>query len=319
MQSKSGSTSNQVDNGGSVALTLQYVAPVESRGRFSESRALLVGFPEETRRLLEAELRQWMMQSSSAENIQVAAARMSEATSLGRPYRLALVYVEDDATDMTAVAEELRAGDGISLSLILCAPRQSLAAWTARLPPQFSSAIGFPYEKSLLYNALHGVLAGEELAAGAISLADYYRLHKAQGKPYYILVVDDAEINRKIIAKQLEMAGHSVKAVADGEQALDALDETRLHFDVIIIDSNMPVMDGFHATRVIRLMEDRRAITPIIMISADATPHAIDEAKAAGVDMFLPKPIDASALFAAIERLCEKRFQDVAGVVQIRA
>jgi len=269
--------------------------------------------------LLKAELGQWMMKSGSAEDVELAAAKMNEAASVGRPYRLALVYAEDEAADMTAVETALRAEGGQSFSLILCTPRDFLAAWTARLPAQFSSAIGLPLEKSPLFNALHGVLAGEELAAGAISLADYYRLGKGRGKPCRILVVDDDQVNRMIIAKQLEMAGHSVKLVADGKQALDALDETQPLYDVIILDASMPVMDGFRATRLIRLMEGNRANTPIIMVSADATPNAIQDATEAGANFFLPKPINASALFATIEQLCEKRFREIDGIVQIKA
>ena len=295
--------------------TLQ-VGAVETRGRFSESRAILIGFPEETRRSLKAELRHWMMKSGAAENVELAAAKVSEAASAGRPYRLALVYAENEARDMTAVVTALRGERNQSLSLILCTPRDFLAAWTARLPMQFSSAIGLPLEKSPLFNALHGVLAGEELAAGAIPLADYYQLRRGLGKPYRILVVDDDQINRVIIAKQLEMAGHSVTLVADGQQALEALDATQLHYDLIILDASMPVMDGFCASRKIRLMQDNRANTPIIMVSADATAKAIHDATEAGASFFLPKPINANTLLATIEQLCEKHSREMDAIAR---
>jgi len=291
----------------------QDAATVESPARLKETRALLVGFPEQVRQGLTADLDQWELESGSAASLAVATAQLSEAAALGRPYRIALVYAEDAGTDIARVASALRANDGEPLSLILCAPRDAASQWGSSLPAEFASVIGLPPEKRLLYNALHSVLAGEETAPGIISLADYYR-RKEPTRSYRVLVADDDQINRRVMSKQLEMAGHSAKLVADGEQALDALGEA--DYDVVILDSNMPVMTGIEAARLIRVMQAGRASVPIILFSADSTPETIQEAIAAGVDVFLPKPVEASKLYATIEQLAEKRSRGKAGVVQ---
>ncbi len=291
----------------------QDAAAVESPARLKETRALLVGFPEEVRRGLTADLDQWELESGSAASLAVATAQLGEAAALGRPYRIALVYAEDAGTDIARVASALRAHDGEPLSLILCAPRDAASQWGSSLPAEFASVIGLPPEKRLLYNALHSVLAGEETAPGIISLADYYR-RKEPARSYRVLVADDDQINRRVMSKQLEMAGHSAKLVADGEQALDALGEA--DYDVVILDSNMPVMTGIEAARLIRVMQAGRASVPIILFSADSTPETIQEATAAGVDVFLPKPVEASKLYATIEQLAEKRSREKAGVVR---
>ena len=296
-----------------LPFTKQDVAAVESPARFKETRALLVGFPEEARRGLAADLRQWEMETSSVDSLAIAAARLSEAAALGHPYRVALVYAENASTDIARAATQLRAQDGASLSLILCAPRNVATLWGPSMPAEFASVIGLPPEKLLLYNALHSVLAGEEIAAGIISLADYYQ-RKEPTRCYRVLVADDDPINRKVMSMQLEVAGHNAKLVADGEQALDALGEA--DYDVVILDSHMPVMTGLEATRMIRVMQAGRASVPIIMFSADATPEAIQEATDAGVDAFLPKPVEASRLYATIEQLAEKRSRETARVVQ---
>ena len=288
----------------------------ESQARFKETRALLVEFPDEARVALAADLRQWEMESSSAESLAIAAARLSEAAALGRPYRVALVYADSTNADITRAATALRAHDGKSLSLILCAPRNAASLWGARMPAEFASVIGLPPEKRLLYNALHSVLAGEEASAGVISLSDYYQ-SKEPTRSYNILAADDDPVNRMVIAKQLEMAGHSVKLVADGEQALDALEVA--DYDLVILDSHMPVMTGLEATRLIRVMQAGRAGVPIIMFSADATPESIEEATDAGVSVFLPKPVEAGRLYAAIEQLVDKRSKVATKVVQIFA
>ncbi len=288
----------------------------ETPARFKEIRALLVEFPDEARDSLAADLRQWEIASTSAGNLTIAAARLSEATALGRPYHVALVYADSTRADIPRAATELRAHNGKSLSLILCAPRNAASQWGARMPAEFASVIGLPSEKRLLYNALHAVLAGEEPAAGVTSLSAYYQ-SKEPTKSYNILVADDDQINRTVIAKQLEMAGHNVKLVADGEQALDAMDGA--DYDVVILDSHMPVMTGLEATRLIRVMQAGRAGVPIIMFSADATPEAIQEATDAGVSIFLPKPVEARKLYAAIEQLVDKRSKETTKVVQIFA
>jgi two-component system sensor histidine kinase RpfC len=299
-----------------LPFTKQDVAALESPARFKEIRALLVGFPDEARQQLAADLRQWEMENSSAESIAIAAARLSEAAALGRPYRIALLYAESTSADIAHAATQLRARDGGSLSLILCAPRNVATLWGSGMPAEFASVIGLPPEKRLLYNALHSVLAGEESAAGTISLADYYQ-RKEPTRSYRVLVADDDQINRKVMAMQLEVAGHTAKLVADGEQALDALGEA--DYDVVILDSHMPVMTGLEATRLIRVMQAGRASVPIILFSADVTPEAIQEATDAGVDVFLPKPVEASRLYATIEQLAGKRSRETARVVQVIA
>jgi len=289
-------------------------AAAASSAHFKDNRALLVGFPDEAGQALAADLRQWELEAGSAESLAIAAARLSEAVALGRPYRVALVYAESADADIGDAATRLRAHDGSSLALILCTPRNAAALWSSRMPAEFASVIGLPPEKRLLYNALHSVLAGEETApAGTISLADYYQ-RKEPTRCYRILAADDDPINRTVLSKQLEMAGHSVKLVADGEQALDALGEAE--YDVVILDSHMPVMTGLEATRLIRVMQAGRAGVPIILFSADATPETIREATDAGVDAFLPKPIDVRRLYATIEQLAEKRARKTARVVQ---
>ncbi len=291
----------------------QDMSGVGSPASFRENRVLLVGFPDEARRGLAADLRPWELESSSAENLAIAAARLSEAAALERPYRVALIYAESAGTDITRAAKELSARDGRSLALILCAPRNAAVLFGSRLPAEFASVIGLPPEKRLLYNALHSVLVGDETPAGTISLADYYQSREPT-RAFRVLVADDDQINRKVIAKQLEIAGHNAKLVGNGEQALDALSEA--DYDVVILDSHMPVMDGIEATRLIRVMQAGRAGVPIIMLSADSTPESIQEASDAGIDVFLPKPVEASRLYATIEQLVEKRTQEKAKVVQ---
>ena len=291
----------------------------ETPTHFKSARTLLIGFPEHARRTMTLDLRQWEVESSYAEDVTIATARIAEAAALGQPYRLAMLYAEETSKDIAGMIAQLNERDGKYLSFILCTPRRASAEMSLAIPPEFATVVGLPAEKRLLYNALHCVVTEEETtadghaASGVVSLADYYR-NKTPTKSYKILVADDDQINRRVIAKQLEMAGHVSTLVADGEQALDALSEN--DFDVVILDSHMPVTNGIEATRLIRVMQAGSASVPIIMFSADATAEAIQEASDAGVDIFLAKPVEAPKLFAAIEDLTEKRARQRATVIQ---
>ena len=119
--------------------------------------------------------------------------------------------------------------------------------------------------------------------------------------PYQVLVAEDNPVNRTVIHKLLERAGHICHLVDNGEEALDAMELQE--FDAVILDMNMPVMNGIDATRAMRVLAARDRHMPIIMLSADVTADTKREAIDAGVDHFLPKPIQIDILLDNLDRL----------------
>jgi PAS domain S-box-containing protein len=120
-----------------------------------------------------------------------------------------------------------------------------------------------------------------------------------------LLVAEDNEINRLVIQTLLEQAGLSPTLVSDGAAAIAAWDAQP--FDLILMDVQMPVMDGPGATRAIRRREAEtgRARTPIIALTANALAHQIGDYEAAGMDGHVAKPIELPRLFAAIAAALE--------------
>ncbi len=115
-----------------------------------------------------------------------------------------------------------------------------------------------------------------------------------------VLVVDDHPTNRMVAAALLESIGmESIEAV-DGQQACVAFEQSR--FDAVLMDIQMPVMDGLTATRRIREIEHERGLkpTPIIMLSANALPEHVAASRAAGADRHLAKPVSPVLLFEAL-------------------
>jgi two-component system, sensor histidine kinase RpfC len=102
-----------------------------------------------------------------------------------------------------------------------------------------------------------------------------------------------------VVTKILERGGHSAHCVANGEDALDALETEK--FDLVIMDLNMPVMTGDEATKLFRFTETKGTRIPIIALTADATPEVVARTLAAGMDVCLTKPVQPVTLLRIIE------------------
>jgi CheY-like chemotaxis protein len=119
-------------------------------------------------------------------------------------------------------------------------------------------------------------------------------------RPLRILIADDHATNRTVIQMILAQAGADLTLVEDGAQAVEAFRGTS--FDLVLMDMQMPVLDGLSATAEIRRFEgvDGRARTPVIMLTANALPEHVASALEAGADRHHAKPVTAEPLFAAI-------------------
>ena len=120
-----------------------------------------------------------------------------------------------------------------------------------------------------------------------------------------VLLADDHPTNRKVVELILGQAGVELISVEDGLQALEAYRADA--FDVVLMDMQMPVMDGLTATRAIREWEAEqgRAQTPVVMLTANALPEHVEAGRAAGAERHLTKPISAPALLAALAELAQ--------------
>jgi CheY-like chemotaxis protein len=120
-------------------------------------------------------------------------------------------------------------------------------------------------------------------------------------RPGHVLVVDDNEVNALVVGAMLETMGCRVQAVESGEQALVLL--TEASFDMVLMDCQMPGMDGYEATRRIRREGGKRRL-PIVALTANGDRERCLQA---GMDDYLTKPVTAQALRQAIDRWVPKR------------
>jgi signal transduction histidine kinase/CheY-like chemotaxis protein/ligand-binding sensor domain-containing protein/HPt (histidine-containing phosphotransfer) domain-containing protein len=125
------------------------------------------------------------------------------------------------------------------------------------------------------------------------------RAQRAQQK-YRLLLAEDNAVNQKVACHTLEKLGYSVDTARDGRVAIDAWQSGR--YDLILMDCQMPVIDGYEATRRIRALEPPGKRIPIIALTAHAMKGADEQCLAAGMDDYLSKPIDRGQLTACLER-----------------
>jgi two-component system, sensor histidine kinase and response regulator len=126
----------------------------------------------------------------------------------------------------------------------------------------------------------------------------------SSGEAPRILLADDNEVNQKVARKMLEILGYQVTSVLDGSAAVSAWRSAP--FDLILMDCQMPVLDGYEATREIRSLEASSERVPIIALTADAIKGTEEACLAAGMDAYLTKPIDRNALSSALSGFLAK-------------
>jgi len=123
------------------------------------------------------------------------------------------------------------------------------------------------------------------------------------GKPLSVLVAEDNEVNRMLLGSILKRLGHRHAVAADGLEAVAAVE--RGSFDVVLMDVQMPVVDGIEATRRIRAMAGDRGSLPIIALTANAMAGDRERYMAAGMTDYVSKPINIDDLSAALDRVAQ--------------
>jgi signal transduction histidine kinase/ligand-binding sensor domain-containing protein/CheY-like chemotaxis protein/HPt (histidine-containing phosphotransfer) domain-containing protein len=226
-------------------------------------------------------------------------ASLAEALStLTGPHYDAVVIDDALITEAPGLWHEVRGRLGKTLRIIRLLSFVSLSASPARSDSLLDMELTKPVRLAELFRALSGaddtVPSNERTAALQKPAAALPALH---GR---VLVVEDQPLNREVAIGMLTALGLEVETAHHGQQALDML-QTR-SFDVILMDCEMPVMDGFSATRALRARENSGSRIPIIALTADVTSAGRAACFAAGMDDHLAKPFRREALHAMLAR-----------------
>ena len=266
-------------------------------------RVLVVADNAANRRMLGDMLTAWQMRCTFAPNGAEAVAEVERAGIDGVPFSAAIIDGRLPDMDGFALAEKIKRDEqSASLGVILFTSA-GLRGDAARCRDLGIKAyLPKPVAAADLLDTLRQILGQPSSAADAASLVTRHSLREAR-RQLKILLAEDNAIDRTLAVRLLEKRGYTVQTVETGKAVLEAV--SRQPFDVILIDVQMPEMDGLQATAAIR---DRERITgrriPIIAMTAYALSGDKERCLAAGMDRYVPKPLDVQRLYQTIDELC---------------
>ena len=274
-------------------------------------RALVVDDNATNRRILEEMLTGWQMGPTAVNDGPQALEAMRRAKEDGEPFDLVILDVNMPEMDGFTVAERINQDPdlaGATVMMLSSAGRRGDAEHCRELG--VAAYLTKPIKQSDLLDAIRAALGGHSGAAEPLvtrhSLRESRRRHR-------ILLAEDNLVNQRLAVRLLEKQGHSVTVAANGKEALGALE--RDAFDVVLMDVQMPEMDGLEATRQIRDRESagrsfrvprsdfRIRRVPIIAMTAHAMKGDRERCLATGMDGYVSKPIRPDELLEAIESL----------------
>jgi CheY-like chemotaxis protein len=251
----------------------------------------------------------WGCRYDEASNAREALQRLHAAAGTRRPFNVAILGSSLGDTDARSLATKIKADARlahIALILVTDKPQNHRAAELLRL--RFEWYLTKPLNQSQLLNALlslgpvptPAIMASHESAAGHDLQTDTTPRRIKAVSRLRILVAEDNLINQEVAVSILEREGFECRVAGTGEEVLALLE--REHFDLVLMDCQMPMMDGLEATRRIRLTEKGNRHLPIVAMTAEALHGDRERCLAAGMDDYLPKPVTVEQLLAVIKR-----------------
>jgi CheY-like chemotaxis protein len=258
-------------------------------------RVLIVDDNATNRRILELMLKRWGMFPKSVKSGAEAIVELLAASAAGKQYAVIITDVLMPEMDGFSFVERVRQEPKLSTAKIMMLTSAGQRGDAARCEELGISAYAMkPVRQSELRNVIFRLL-GEKENGGL--LITRYSLATTQnaGISLRILVAEDNAVNQKLVARLLEKRGHTVKIVGNGGEALESLE--RESYDLVLMDMQMPEMDGFEATGELRKREQQTGLhIPVIALTAHAMKGDRERCLEAGMDGYLSKPIFAPEL-----------------------
>lgn len=254
------------------------------------------------RRILRETLVRWGLRVIAVPNVAQALAALRQAKDAGTPFSLVLTDIGLPDADGFALIERVNRppDSGIASVLMFTPGHKPIDAARCR-ELGIAAYITKPIRQQELHEALR-LAYGKTLKGGAARAAALGEAapDKRTSRPLRILLAEDNSINQRVTVRLLEKRGHKVIAANDGIEALEALD--RHSFDLALMDIQMPRMDGFQVTAVIREREEATGgRLPIFAITAYVLKGDEERCLRAGMDGYIPKPISPKELIATVE------------------
>lgn len=268
---------------------------------FEDVKVLILDDNHNNLEILQKTFSNWSMRPVVSDNAKDAKNLIEASKSSNDDISLAIIDSIETANDATR-------GTGTTLPIILMhAGTELVSDQKNQIDVPVVRTLTKPVSQSELLDAVMTILDQRSVPLSHHIENPGFPKSSEPVRPLSVLLVEDLPANRKVATTILRKRGHYVENAANGEIAFEKVQSHTVPYDVILMDVQMPVMDGFQATDAIRKLTDSQiAQTPIVAMTAHAMQGDREACLAAGMDSYIAKPIDAKRLVELVESIATK-------------
>jgi CheY-like chemotaxis protein len=279
--------------------------PPQEPAAVEGARVIIVDDNETNRIILREIVSSWRMIPETVSNAREAMGVMRRMARLGSPYRIAILDVHMPHVDGLELAQWIREDPSLADTILIVLTSGAHPEHRQRFEQlKIVAQLMKPVNQSELFNAICGALhatvhPGHETVTVTPQV-------QTDLPPLKILLVEDSVVNQRLAVALLEKHGHTIRIANNGSEATQMVDEAR--FDVVLMDVEMPEMNGLEATQIIRQRErETGEHLPIIAMTAHALKGDRQRCLEAGMDDYISKPVRAQALFEKLADVLQHR------------
>lgn len=269
-----------------------------------KTNVLVVDSNDSGRDILQAYIRSWNMRCDAARNYDEAMAMMKDKAAAGSPYALVISEMTLENHDAFQLLESMRKdADLVGSRVILCTAGDKTGLGERAVSKGFSAYLTKPLEQSRLYDCIANVMSGawERLTESTDNNGGGGTPTRHLPEAPTVLLAEDNPVNQQLTVLQLQKLGYNCIAVANGKEAVKALEKTA--YSLVLMDCQMPEMDGLEATKAIRKAEALMGThVPIVGLTAHAMGGDREKCIAAGMDDYLSKPASLEKIRATLTK-----------------
>ncbi len=303
--------------GAEFRFTARFQKQTEQRdapppGAVQGARILVVDDNATNREILMVQFRAWGARVAEADSGPAALEAMYAACVEEDPFRAAVIDMQMPGMDGATLGRAVKVDDALRKTCLVMMTSQGRRGDASRMKEiGFAAYLTKPVRRSDLFDSLTTVLSGDASCASPQSLITRHSVREMRRRKARILLAEDNAANQQVAVNIIRKLGFSADAVADGAQAVEALE--RRPYDLVLMDLQMPEMDGIQATKEIR---DKRQETegggscflfpasslPIIALTAHAMTGDREKCLEAGMNDYLAKPVTPAALAEILDK-----------------
>ncbi len=283
------------------------LASYQQTGSLADMPVLIVDDNESNRRLVLDMFRNWLMQPTAVADGDAALVELERAQALGKPYPLAVLDGQMPGMNGFELARRIAQNHPATAAIMMVTSQDQSGDAERFKDLGLAATMNKPVTQSDLFDAIMTALGEPQPTANAPLSApntgqENLALLQSIHRHLSLLLVEDNAVNQRLASILLERRGHTVGIANNGREALEMWQSKA--FDAVLMDVDMPEMNGFEATQQIRALESRHGgHTPILAMTAHAGQGTREACLNHGMDSYLSKPINVDALWLELDKL----------------